>query len=573
MNNKGKLGTIRTKLLVMILLPVLLLSIILTYLAATNIQTGMQDEALHGLRGAAVALQHIYDEVDSGQWTQDASGNVKKGDLAITGNYQIVDKLKEDAEYEFTVFYGDTRVTTSLKDHKTGERLVGTKAGEKVIETVLKNGDEYSDTAVIINEESYYAYYVPIVQGNQVVGMVFAGIPSTDINNYIQSKVTMIAVISMVMMVILLAVGIVFALRLSGALKDAKNVIGQIGNGDLNIKVSEKAKNRNDEIGAMTKELEGLVEKLTEIIGSVKNSSNTLYQSGVALEDMSNQCSSTTSEISKAIEDVSSGAMSQAEETESASTNIAKIGDMITEIVASVDNLGKASKEMQNASDESSKIIMELSDSNDKTTEAIVKIGNQVNTTNESVQAIRQAIEMITSIATETNLLSLNASIEAARAGEHGRGFAVVASEIQKLAEESNASATQISQIIENLLEDSEETVRVMGEVNAIIKEQKEKLDETKAKFELVTDGVEATIREAKAIERQADACDIARSQVMGVIESLSAISEENAASAEETNASMEELNANLTLLADQSKDLLGLSMGLEKDMEFFKID
>lgn len=573
MNSKGKLGTIRTKLLVMILLPVLLLSIILTYLAATNIQTGMQDEALHGLRGAAVALQHIYDEVDSGQWTQDASGNVKKGDLAITGNYQIVDKLKEDAEYEFTVFYGDTRVTTSLKDHKTGERLVGTKAGEKVIETVLKNGDEYSDTAVIINEESYYAYYVPIVQGNQVVGMVFAGIPSTDINNYIQSKVTMIAVISMVMMVILLAVGIVFALRLSGALKDAKNVIGQIGNGDLNIKVSEKAKNRNDEIGAMTKELEGLVEKLTEIIGSVKNSSNTLYQSGVALEDMSNQCSSTTSEISKAIEDVSSGAMSQAEETESASTNIAKIGDMITEIVASVDNLGKASKEMQNASDESSKIIMELSDSNDKTTEAIVKIGNQVNTTNESVQAIRQAIEMITSIATETNLLSLNASIEAARAGEHGRGFAVVASEIQKLAEESNASATQISQIIENLLEDSEETVRVMGEVNAIIKEQKEKLDETKAKFELVTDGVEATIREAKAIERQADACDIARSQVMGVIESLSAISEENAASAEETNASMEELNANLTLLADQSKDLLGLSMGLEKDMEFFKID
>jgi len=291
------------------------------------------------------------------------------------------------------------------------------------------------------------------------------------------------------------------------------------------------------------------------------------------MEDMANQCSTTTGEISSAVEDVSSGAMNQAEETETASIHVNKIGDMITEIVASVDNLGSASKEMQDASDESSVIIKELSDSNDKTTEAIEKIGVQVNTTNESVQAIKQAIDMITSIATETNLLSLNASIEAARAGEHGRGFAVVASEIQKLAEESNASATQISQIIEHLLKDSEETVRVMGEVDAIVKEQKEKLDETKAKFEQVTDGVASTRKEAESIEQQASACDAARSQVMGVIESLSAISEENAAGAEETNAAMEELNANLTMLAQNAKDLLELSTELEKNMEFFKID
>ena len=287
---------------------------------------------------------------------------------------------------------------------------------------------------------------------------------------------------------------------------------------------------------------------------------------------MSNQSSTTTNEISNAVEDVSRGAMNQAEETENASANVVKIGDMITNIVSSVESLGAASKEMQDASDESSVIIRELSESNDRTTEAIEKIGIQVNTTNESVQDIRQAVEMITSIATETNLLSLNASIEAARAGEHGRGFAVVASEIQKLAEESNTSAAQITKIIDNLLKDSEETVRVMGEVNEIVKVQKEKLEETKAKFELVTDGVDSTRRETESIEKQASACNEARTQVMGVIENLSAISEENAASAQETNASMEELNANLTMLADEAKDLLDLSAELEKSMEFFKI-
>ena len=169
--------SIRVKLLLMILLPVIALGIILTYFAATNIRTGMQEEALHGLRGAAVSLQHIYDEVDNGNWTMDASGVVKKGNLEINGHYEIVDRLKDDAEYEYTIFYGDTRITTSLKDHKTGNRLVGTKAGKQAIETVLEDGEEYSDVDVVINDEKYYAYYVPIKQDGKVIGMVFAGTP------------------------------------------------------------------------------------------------------------------------------------------------------------------------------------------------------------------------------------------------------------------------------------------------------------------------------------------------------------------------------------------------------------
>ncbi len=573
MNKQNIKVSIKVKLLSMILIPVALLSVILTIIAAVNIRKGMQEETLHGLRAAAISLQHIYDEVDHGKWTKDSSGVIKKGDLEITGHYDIVDALKSDTEYEFTIFYEDTRVTTSLKDHKTGERLIGTKAGEQVIETVLKDKDEYSASDVIINEDSYYVYYVPIEQDGEVVGMVFAGIHSEDVDNFITSKIVTIVSVSVVLFIVLLIIGIVFALGLGKTIVGAKETIATIAKGDLTVKVDEKAKKRNDELGDMANELDGLVNRLTSIIKDVKKSSQILYQSGVSLEEMTNQSSETTNEISNAVEEVSRGAMNQAEETETASANVVKIGDMITDIVSSVDNLGRASRAMKEASDESSVIIEQLSKSNDRTTEAIEKIGKQVHTTNESVQAIGKAIEMITSIATETNLLSLNASIEAARAGEHGRGFAVVASEIQKLAEESNGSANQISQIIDNLLKDSEETVRVMDEVDVIVKEQKEKLDETKAKFNMVTEGVASTRQETESIERQAGECDVARSEIMGVIENLSAISEENAASAQETNASMEELNAGLTILAQQAKDLLNLSTELEKNMSFFVVD
>ena len=139
----------------------------------------------------------------------------------------------------------------------------------------------------------------------------------------------------------------------------------------------------------------------------------------------------------------------------------------------------------------SSVIIRQLSESNDRTTQAINRIGRQIEATNDSVQMIHAAVELITSIASQTSLLALNASIEAARAGEHGKGFAVVASEIQKLAEQSNDSAEKIKDIIRDLLSEAEQTVNVMHEVEDIVAQQQEKLEETKTKFVSVADGIE----------------------------------------------------------------------------------
>lgn len=569
---KKRTFSIKIKLLLIALLPSLILSVTLSYLAAVNIRTGMQEEALKGLRGIALALQEVYTSTDAGDYAMDASGNVTKGNLVISGNYEIVDSLHASTNYELTMFYGDTRITTSLTDSANGERLVGTKASDQVIQTVLQNGEEFSDTNVIINGEPYYGYYVPITQNGSVIGMAFAGLHKQEAENFIQQKVMAIAGVSTIVLLVILVISFLFAFKLGSAIGHAEEVISQLGKGNLKVKVNEKAKKRKDEIGAMTRELELLINELVEVIANVKNSSKVLFTSGTSLEEMANQTSTTTNEISHAVEDISRGAMTQAEETETASGSIIEMGNIITEIVGSVGALGQSSLHMKNASDESAVIIHELSLSNDRTTDAIEKIGQQVHTTNDSVQAIRQAVDLITSIADETSLLSLNASIEAARAGEHGRGFAVVASEIQKLAEESNNSAQEIGKIIDNLLKQSEQTVVVMDEVNEIVGEQRLKLEQTKEKFQLVTEGVSSTSKESEVIEKQTTACDGARAKIMDVIQNLSAISEENAASTQETNASMEELNATLNLLAESAKDLLELSTELEKSMDFFQV-
>ncbi|MCX4320131.1 MAG: methyl-accepting chemotaxis protein [Lachnospiraceae bacterium] len=117
---------------------------------------------------------------------------------------------------------------------------------------------------------------------------------------------------------------------------------------------------------------------------------------------------------------------------------------------------------------------------------------NQTDATNESVNQIKSITDYITNIAEETNLLALNASIEAARAGEAGKGFAVVAQQIQKLAEESNNSASQIGKNIQDLVEKTKENLLAMNTIDDVLNSQKDKVSRTKEIFEALNNSITA---------------------------------------------------------------------------------
>lgn len=573
MKTKSKvIFSVKARLLLISIVPVFLMSIVLTRYASTSIRQGMQEEAFVGLKAMSLSLQEMYEMLDPAGYAQDSDGNVTKGSLPVSSNYEYVDDLKALTGFDLTVFYEDTRVATSLKDAVTGDRLVGTKASDEVIKTVLQNGEFYQDTAVVINGEPYYGFYSPVVQDGQVVAMIFAGKPSHQIDLYINEKIKAISAISMLVLVVVGVFAVSFSLSLSNGITKAERVIYELGQGNLNVSADEKAKKRTDEVGSMTRELDTLIEELASSIGSAKRTSAILFESGHSLEETAMQTSITTEEISRAVEGISLGSTEQAEEVENASGHISHMGEIIVGIVQNADELAQASVQMKEASDKSAGIIEQLAGSNQRTAEAIEKIGYQVHATNDSAQMIRQAVELITSISEETNLLSLNATIEAARAGEHGRGFAVVATQIQKLAEESNASAKKIGDIINGLIQESEATVQVMDEVNEIMEEQRARLEETTKGFSDLETGVNSTAKGAEIIESHTIACDEARVKMIDVITHLAAISEENAASTEETSASMQEMTATVSLLADAAKNLQELSANLEKDMSFFKV-
>lgn len=567
------------KMVLMCSLPMIIVEIVITVYAINALQDGMKSEAFGGLGNVCQSVESAYEAIDSGDYRLE--GDVLyKGDYCVTENVAVIDSFTKGSDVSVTLFYGDTRRATSLIDKETGSRIVGTKASDVVVSTVLQGGKDYYTDKIEINGENYYAYYKPVEDdAGKVVGMVFAGRPSADVDAVIIKQTASIGIIAVVILLISIVACVLLVKGIVRVVLHAEGMLEGIADGQLKIqlsggaaKISEAARNRTDEIGMMVSSMYELVEKLQSMVMSIKKTTENLMQSGDSLESMASQTSTTADEISHAVEDISKGAVTQAEDIEAATTQVANIGDMIEQIVNGVKGLDEVSLNIKKADDESEQIISELSTSNDRTIDAIQKIGASVRTTNESVGRIQEAINLITAIASETSLLALNASIEAARAGEAGRGFAVVASQISKLSEDSNNSAKTIEDIITQLSADSEASVQIMAEVGEIINEQQRKLDETKNKFKDVSRGIEISMSETEKIYEQTKECDQARAHVTDVIQNLSAVAQQNAASTEETNAAMQELNATINLLAEAAKDLKDIAEELEADVSFFKV-
>lgn len=560
----------QSKMLTMSLFPLIILGLTTIIFGNARIKEVVTNNIENGLRGTAVAVRDAIDYADEGEYHVE-DGTLYKGEFDVTNVTDMADHIQTSADTDITVFYGNTRYMTSILDAQ-GNRAIGTTASEEVTGKVLDGQQEYFSSDANVNGAAYFGYYIPIIENGNSVGMVFAGMPQADAKAQINKIISLIAGIMVLFVFLFSASTILVVKSMAKGLIRGTSALEQVATGKLNVELNSKFAERKDEIGQISRAVQKLKQEMTTVITEIMDNSKELHESSSLLDEKTNASMEHINQIERAVDEIAQGAGSQAQETQNATENVIAMGNMIEDTSKEITTLNENAKQIKTLGQDAVTTIEELQKINHKTKESIDVIYDQTNTTNTSAQRIKEATALITEIAEETNLLSLNASIEAARAGEQGRGFAVVAGQIQKLAEQSNESARQIEEIINSLLEDSGKAVETMESVKEIMDEQNTNVEKTNDQVRQVIGQVDESIAAIDRIAQQSGKLNEARLVITDTVQNLTAVAEENAAGTQESAASVAQIGELIRDIAQIAGEQREIADKLKENMSIFEL-
>ena len=518
------------------------------------------------LTSIAVAVLQSYDNLMDGSYSL-KNGQVYKGNIPLTED--LLDAIYNKDEVHMTIFYGDTRYLTTIKD-SGGNRIVGTKASDAVIDTVLNQGENYISEGVDIQGVKYFATYEPLKNGEEIVGILFIGLEQSKIQEVINGLIVHMVVVGSIIAVVLLAITFVVCLMLVKSIQIVANDLRTLTDGNLNIDCHVKKINKNDEIDGLADCTNKLAERLREVVDRIQKNSGILNSDSVKLNDVVSDTSSSVSNVVSAMDDVAHGATNQAETSSDLMANIEELSAKLDMITSHIDELNETTKSVSDDAMDTKHIMNELLGINEDTKNSVEAIVNQSRDTLNAVEEINSIVRAIEEITTQTNLLSLNASIEAARAGESGRGFAVVAGEIGALAQQSADSAKKISIIISNIVSQVEKSSALSDDLSKNASHQINKLADTQRTMETVLSGVEDISTNTDSIYSEVKSLMLIKDSISDSVETLSATSQENAAASQETSASATVIEGNMSVLKDSSDDISNVASDLHEAVSYF---
>ena len=552
---KKKMGYLQVILMIGCI-PMLATMVALTVYASGKMKDELVDSTYLRLKACATSVEQYF--------TWDIREDIlEKDDIS----YQFIDSL-QDEHIEQTLFMEDERFITSIVD-KDGNRAEGTKADPQIWETV-RAGNDYETDGVEIKGEEYYVYYMPVCYDDgEILGMAFAGERESIVQDAISDMLRSLVLRSVCLNVLFIAVMVYLSFKIRKPLLTTAEYIDQIANGNLSGNLEVKSVIR--EVTTLIRASVSMRDKLNSIVTEVDGHAAQLDSSMELLNTLASASSKGTNQIRQAVDELAATATSLAENVQTVNSRMLEMGDNVnaihSETVTLNENSNKMDRANRNASESMNLVLESSHTSSDIITEMIV----QVKATNEAIASISKAVELISDITAQTNLLSLNASIEAARAGQAGKGFAVVATEIKQLAEQSSQSADTIKKIADDILEKSNKSVELTERMRALAEKEQADIGGAKNGFDALSQIIEANVTTAGIIAEKTKNLEELKQTIINSITELSAISEENAASNEEVTANVSDIAEAVNKISDDTGTIKKASTDLEELMQYFK--
>lgn len=549
----------------------LVFGILLLSIGLFQFENGMYKETKNSLKSSALAAMNLYNSQGYGDYGLKADGNVWRGmNFNISEETAVVDDLKAQTGIDTTFFFGDTAVMTSILSD-SGDRWYGIRAGENITNYTLMQGAQLWYKNIEIDKKMCHAYIIPIVQPGDgtVVGALMASVSTAEMDGIIRRYIITSIIIALV---ILLVVGGFIYWYIGGLTKvlhDVRRVLAKVSMGEFSDERLIRIK-RKDEFGDLASSTEKLRVKIYDILNNLQHGTVKLTEAVERLNITSEHTTEAAFTMEEHVEKIKNTATMQKNGTGQAAYDVDATKLAIEEMLLQIERINQVSGEMIEMSRESAVILQDLEDNSLQVRDTVSNIRNQSDVTNESVNQIRNITDYITNIADETNLLALNASIEAARAGEAGKGFAVVAQQIQKLAEESNNSASRIGQNIQDLVEKTEENLLAMNTIDDVLNLQMEKVSRTKEIFDQLNNSITALTDQENNMQKSISAMNQTKDNMSEIIRELEESSQVNVGAAENTAEVTGKMKEEINGMTSLTSDLTELSNNLNQNLKSF---
>lgn len=519
---------LKQKLLMLVMVPVILLGVGVTLIAASLARTAMVQSTEMQL---AIACEGYNGDVNA----------YKQQDI------------------DMTVFVGDTRVVSSV------DGVIGTKASDEVIKKTLNNKEVYFSTNANVNGQPYYGYYIPTSDG-----MLFAGKPQAEVKQTLNSLSGTMMVFSAIAMILVAIVAYIVSGRIAKTIIKVSETVHFVADGDLTCEVSDM-KGR-DEVVTMNNSVKTMVTNLRELLSKTFEVSQEVLKSSETLSDTSTSTLRACEEIARAIEDVAQNNTSQAGIASDVTAGVGIMQKKTADISASVSGIEScAASLVENCNDMRLKIT-ETQKNSSMMSESVISIKDKIDATNKVIAKMSEILAGIEDIASQTKLLSLNASIEAARAGEFGKGFSVVADNIRTLSENTGQELVSIKDIISNIVSDFKECADSIDIAVENNNESSKSIAEVISSFEAVDSAIQDTSRQVELISAAVAETNKQLIEVSNDITTLGEASESNAAASQQVNASVEELTALMGSVDESTGELTEEANSLKDALTIFKL-
>ena len=380
-------------------------------------------------------------------------------------------------------------------------------------------------------------------------------------------KITVIVVI--IAVIVALALGIIFASNMSGAIGYMCYKVQKVAEGDLTVSIKTK---RKDEFKLLTDELGIMIANIKHLITNVTTASDDLNVASDQVAESSRMFMQTSESIQLAVSEIEQGVAKLDEDSADCLSQMDALSDKISTVTDGTGVIGGLAEATGESIKQGVESVSELTGTAQSTTEITTHVVEAIGVLETKTRSIGQIIGVINGIAEQTNLLSLNASIEAARAGEAGRGFSVVAEEIRKLADQSLGSAKQISKIVDEIIANMGEVVSVAKKAEDIVKLQEESVGNTTHSFNEMDGQVQTLVESLESIKESVNNMETARAATLGAIESISAVSAETAASSTNVSEMATKQMSAIHTLDDAANQLTARAEELTVLLQQFKI-